>query len=238
MTLSFITANLWRENPRPVETVRSVLKHGAHIIGVNEGRLYGDVLLDLGPGHGYRVYGVKDGNKGNNPILIHEDLHVVDFEQRIISEEVGDSPQRTANCVKWTERGKRAHINTHMDSHVQEGYANPHELPRVDEYIEGMREVTAWGARLSRQGWAVTVTGDMNWSFGRKKIAEWYWSPQRAFRRRAGMVCQFKHFDPPTNRDIEYVFWHPKDYSYLRTETIKREWSDHPIYEVTLRSKP
>jgi hypothetical protein len=241
--LSFTTANLWRENKRPGHDIRLLCKQGTTSVGLNEARKFHQMIDRIARSNGYDAFGTAPGNKGNNPVLLQDDIKVIDVERRTISEEVGISPARTALCVKFKiDKRKYAHINTHFNSHVQEGPANPHELARVGEYIDGIKEVTRWVNRLRKQGFYVVVTGDMNWAYRRRSLKNWWWSPQRAFRRRSGLVCQFDYrvLKRPKGdrRPIEYVLWHPDDFKFRGQHFIRGEHSDHPFHEVTLQPRP
>lgn len=240
--LTIVTANLWRENPRAEHDIRLLVGQGSSSIGINEGRKYASELRTIGTRNGYTVHGEGSTNNGNNPVLLQDSFTVRDVERRVISDRVGISPARTCLGVKFEATHRYAHLNTHFNSHVQEGRADPHELPRVDEYIDGTREVTGWARWLRKHGWRVVVTGDMNWAWMARGAKAWWWSPQRAFKRRCGMICQFdkKMLPRPKGdrRPIEYVFWHPDDFAYQGQNFIKGEHSDHPFHEVALRPRP
>jgi endonuclease/exonuclease/phosphatase family metal-dependent hydrolase len=240
--LNFITANIWRENPKAMSDLRKLLSQGAEVVGLNEARNFAEAIERIAPGKGYVSFGAGPGNRHNNPVLIHDDVRVIDFERRTVSDGIGDSPERTAVCLKFQIGDEKfAVINTHFNSHVQKDKNTPWKLPRVDEFIEATKEVTRWVNRLRKQGYKVVVMGDLNWAWMKRSAKAWWWSPQRAFRRRSGLICQFdkKLLPRPRGdaRPIEYVLWHPDDFVYLGQKFVKPEHSDHPFHEVTLRPR-
>lgn len=240
--LSVITANIWRENPKGMRDLRLLLSQHATVVGLNEARNFAEAIERIAPGKGYTAYGAGPGNRHNNAVLIHDDVRVLDFERRVISEGIGDSPERTAVALKFEVDGtKYAIINTHFNSHVQKDPNTPWALPRVDEFVEGIKEIARWVNRLRKQGFKVIVMGDMNWAWMKRRFRAWWWSPQRAFRRRSGLVSQFDYrmLNRPRGdeRPIEYVLWHPDDFKYVGQKFIKGEHSDHPFHEVTLHPR-
>lgn len=235
--LQVVTANLWRENPKVAEDLRVLSLRRPHVIGINEGANHVDAITAVG---GYQaVYGTKP--KGalskQNPILLRDDLKLLNSGYVVINDAVGISPARTAVWVTYEYRGqKRAHVNTHFNSHVQAGKNVPHKLPRVREYIKGIERVRNLILDLQLAGYQVTLTGDMNWSYT-EGIVQWPWAPKKVFRA-CGLRAQYVHGTDLARpkgdrRRIEYVFADPDDLTLLTQRFIKREHSDHPYHSVT-----
>jgi endonuclease/exonuclease/phosphatase (EEP) superfamily protein YafD len=236
--LAFITANVWKDNPKIEPDLRLLVNQGAFAIGINEGQRFKDQIDRIAARGGYRVYGSDYGTA----ILLHEDVREVRIRTNNISDPVGDSPRRKVTEALFTLHGHEYVIqNTHMNAHVQAGQHKPQDLPRVQEYIDGMKIVTGMAARHREQGRRVITMGDMNWAWSPWDLRQWLWSPQAAFKRRAGMKCQFDKGMLPRpkadGRPIEYVFWHPKDFTFVSQKFIGPESSDHPFHEVTLRPR-
>lgn len=152
---------------------------------------------------------------------------------------MGTSPERDALGATFTLDGvRRAHINAHMNSHVQAGPAKAHDLPRVAEYVAGAKVLTAWVAELEAAGYVVTVTGDLNWAWSARPV-QWAYSPVRVFGR-IGFVSQYDYGVLPRPkgdaRAIEYVLFRPNGYDVTQ-RFVTPEKSDHPWVEVTLTEK-
>ncbi len=235
--LQIITANLWRENQHAAEDLRQLTKSRPHIIGINEGRNH---VAHVATVPGYQaIYGTPAAHALTlqNPILLRDDLKVLNSGYVVINEAVGISPARSAVWVTYEYRGqRRAHVNTHFNSHVQDGLNTPHKLPRVGQYIKGVERLQTLVLDLMRTGYEVTVTGDMNWSYT-EGIVQWPWAPKRVFRA-IGFRSQFVHRTDPErkkgdSRRIEYIFSDPSDLTVLTQRLVKREHSDHPYHSVT-----
>lgn len=239
--LEIVSANLWRKNKHVAEDLEEIAKMRPHIVGVNEGANFVGAITQL---EGYQAIYGRTGKLGSaprgqlqNPILVRDDLEVTAQGRLPVSEAVGRSPERSAVWVAYEHRGqKRAHVNTHFNSHVQAGAARTHSLPRVGEYVRGIRRVKRLVRRLQAQGYKVTVTGDMNWSFTKGK-RQWKFAPVIQFGR-VGLKPQFAYGSDPERpkgdrRRIEYIFADPKDLTVAGQRFVKREHSDHPYHSVT-----
>jgi endonuclease/exonuclease/phosphatase (EEP) superfamily protein YafD len=235
--LEVITANLWRENRFVAADLAEIAKMKPHVVGVNEGANHRAHITSL---EGYQaVYGTQAQSRSalQNPILLRKDLKVLNSGVIEVSKPINRSPGRTAVWVTYEFLGqKRAHVNTHFNSHVQAGARVPHNLPRVGEYVKGIRKVKRLVESLQDDGYKVTLTGDMNWSFTEQAL-QWRWAPKRVFKK-VGMEAQFVHNTDPDRpkgdpRRIEYVFADPNDLTIASQRFVKREHSDHPYHSVT-----
>ena len=235
--LAVITANLFKNNRHAADDLALLAGTGAHIIGINEGKNFADLIQAL---DGYTAY---YGNQGTgrpeqaNPTLVRDDITVHGEGYTEISEAVGKSPGRAAVHVKYDFHGqKRAHVNLHANSHVQDGQATPHRLPRVREYIRGQQATAALIRGLEEEGYAVTITGDLNWSWTRR-ARQWTWAPKVVFGA-LGYRAQFEHDTNPARpkgdpRPIEYVLYKPSDLTIESQSFVEGEHSDHPFHAVT-----
>lgn len=241
--LEIISANLWRENEHVAEDLEEIRKMRPHLVGVNEGANF---VAEITAVEGYQAcYGIdpklklKNAKRDQlqNPILVRDDVKVTAQGRLMVSAAVGTSPGRSAVWVAYEYGGeKRAHVNTHFNSHVQAGAARARNLPRVTEYIKGVRRVRRLVKALKAQGYKVTLTGDMNWGF-LKRRKPWVYSPQVVFKK-VGLRAQFAHKTDPARpkgdrRRIEYVFADPKDLVLAGQRFVKREHSDHPYHSVS-----
>lgn len=240
-TLTVVTANIWRGNPQPARDVRTLYATGADIIAFQEAAGDADTIVDQAARAGYQVTGATGRYADrDNPVALHDDITVHGTDIRTLSDAVGDSPIRKATCVRFEHGGRPvALINFHANSHVQEGPADPRELPRVREYTDAMRLLEAWVRELRAAGYAVVVVGDLNWAWtGRAR--QWKWSPEAVFAR-LGMVTQYDHGMLPRPRGdaraIEYIAWHPADARFVGQRFVTPEKSDHPFHETTLTLK-
>lgn len=237
--LKIITANLWRENPKAAEDLATLAKERAHVIGLNEAAKHTELI---GKVEGYQaIYGRADGPKRaryvelQNPILLRSDIKVLEQGRFLVSRKVGRSPERSLVWVTFEHAGeKRAHINTHFNSHVQAGASKPHKLPRVAEYVRGIRRTKRLVRRLQELGYKVTVSGDMNWSWTKRR-SQWAFSPKRQFRQ-VGLTAQFAFDNDPARpkgdrRRIEYIF-SGDDLVAAEQHMVTPEHSDHPFHCV------
>lgn len=238
--LKIITANLWRENKEVVADLDQLRKERAHIIALNEAANHLDAILQV---KGYQaVYGRASNLERapkielQNPVLVRNGIEVLDQGRLLISKGVNRSPERAAVWFTYEYAGeKRAHINTHFNSHVQAGARVPHNLPRVGEYVRGVRKVKRLVRALQAQGYRVTVSGDMNWSFTKSKT-QWLFSPKSQFKK-VGLRAQFAYKNEPDRpkgdgRRIEYIFADPDDLLAAEQHFVKPEHSDHPFHCV------
>lgn len=218
--LQIVTANLWRENPNIRGDLRLLSKSGAHIIGCQE-------TAHIAPVTGYRWV---PGGTRDVRTLVRTDIEVVEHGTELISQAVGISPERHVQWFVYKWHGVlRAHVNTHWNSHVQAGAAKPYHLPRLAEYIKGARKVAALVANLRAQGYAVTVTGDLNWSYTAGH--QWRWAPRVVFGH-VGLTSQYeaaRHpiLRPGGKRPIDYVFFDRHDLRLVAQRLIDGEHSDH-----------
>lgn len=227
--LQIITANLWKDNPAIEADLAVLAATRAHIIGCQEAARFTRLLRNV---EGYQ-WVVVPGESQTAGVLVRDDVEVVEHGFRQISEAVGISPARGAQWVVYKWHGiLRAHVNTHWNSHVQLGAATPRTLPRVREYIKGTWAVTALVSELKAQGYPVTVTGDLNWSYTAQR-RQWWYAPRQVFGR-LGFVAQFAAATNPwprpkgDRREIEYVFYEPSDLTLVAQRFVEGEHSDHP----------
>lgn len=235
------TANVWKNNPKITDDLQVLAASRAHVIGLNEAWPFFQELSNL---NGYQVfYGTQPEDRvtRTNPILVRSDIEVHGEGFLLISQAVGKSPARGGTYVKYTLHGeKRAHINLHANAHIQKGKATPHKLPRVREFINGMKALADLVRGLEEAGYKVTISGDLNWSWTRGK-RQWAWAP-RVVLGRLGYRAQFQHHTDPKRpkgdrRRIEYVFFKPDDLTILEQRFIGPEHSDHPYHQVTFVTK-
>lgn len=234
-TLSIVCANLWRENQHITDDLDVLAGTKAHLLGCQEAFLFTAPLRQV-PGY-QMVVGGREKDLRQTPILVRDDIQIIGRGHRVISDRVGPSPERGADYVLFEFAGqKRAHINTHMNSHVQQSATVPYNLPRVKEYIQGMRRVKKLIKELEAAGYKVTISGDLNWSWTVGK-RQWAWAPRRVFKK-LGYVAQFEDItdlprpkgDP---RRIEYILYRPEDLTILSQSFVLGEHSDHPWPLVT-----
>lgn len=236
-TLTFISANLWKDNPAPVQDLRVLADTHADIIGVQEGHRFLHQLRSLS---GYQCFDEPHRSHGCQ-ILVRNGIEVVEHGGERISHAVGASPGRHMTWVVYKHRGSlRAHVNTHMNAHVQKDADTPRHIPRVREYIAGAKVVAAKVQELQDQGYAVTVTGDLNWAFSPGR-SQWWWAPRLVFGR-LGLLSQFEAASNPVRpkgdkREVEYVLYDPDDLAILSQRLVPGEHSDHPWHEVTFTYK-
>jgi hypothetical protein len=225
--LDIVTANIWRENPEPNSDIALLASTEAHIIGLNEARKFVPRLQKM---PGYQCFAVGEGHLLNNPILVREDIKVTEAHSHVMCYAVGQSPARSATIVKFEHGGRRAHICTHLNAHIQKGQV-PQDLPRVNEAIRHVVKLERWIRDLRRDGCLVTVSGDFNWSWDAEDKNDWTYSPEAMFAR-LGMTTSF---DLPSNppggtlgsRDIDYVAFYPTDLVVTSQSHIPGEHSDH-----------
>lgn len=236
--LKVITANFWRENKHPRRDLETLASTRAHIIGLNEGkRLVEKVGLHV---QGYRtIITDQQGSANQNPILVREDVDVLGFGSRKMCSKVGISPERWATWVEFEHNGVRfAYVNTHMNSHVQESATQPHNLPRVKEYIEHAIRLRRLVKDLRAQGFEVIVGGDFNWSWS-TAAGQWLWSPRRVLGA-LGLKVQWAHKTAPKGgskgrRRIDYLAHSPAHLT-IHSQRLIKGHSDHlwseVVYEV------
>lgn len=234
---SVITANVFKKNAHIARDLGVLAATRAHVIGLNEAWPFGQELASLA---GYRpYYGTLPEERvtRTNPILVREDIEVHGEGFLVINDRVGKSPARGATYVKFTLHGeKRAHVNLHANAHIQQGPAEPRRLPRVREFIDSMKALTSLVQGLEAEGYRVTISGDLNWSWTRGK-RQWTWAP-RVVLAGLGYKAQFQHhtdLERPKGdqRRIEYVFYKPDDLTILEQRFVGPEHSDHPYHQVT-----
>lgn len=233
--LRVVSANIWRENKHVAEDLGILAETRAHIIGLNEGK----ALVDKVGLHvvGYRtIVAERPGAAHQNPILVREDVELLGFGSRKMCSAVNRSPERWATWVEFEHGGVRfAYVNTHMNSHVQEGKADPHELPRVKEYVEHAVRLRQLVKDLRAKGFEVIVGGDLNWSWTRGPL-QWFWSPKRVFFR-LGLRIQWAHKTAPEGgshgrRRIDYLA-HSPAHLIIHGQRLVKGHSDHLWPEVT-----
>lgn len=182
---------------------------------------------------GYTWYGGNTPFLSNNPILVKDGagIEVESSEARKLCDAVGTSGPRSGVVVKYRVGGKkRAHICTHANAHVEGPNEEPYALPRVKEFIRHMLNLEAWVKELRAEGYAVTVSGDLNWHDDLDQN-DWHYSPEKVFER-LGMTTQFKHSTWPGSgtlggRRIDYFAYEESDLLIVEQSIVLGEHSDH-----------
>jgi hypothetical protein len=238
--LTIRLANLWRENPRVEADLFKLLgDQHAHIVGINEGGDFTAEIRAAATACGYQVFG-DQGSRAErmNPVLVRNDVRVFGHHVYKMCEQVGRpphvSPARHATAVMFQLGSeKRAHLVTHMNSHVQSANG-PRDLPRVGQYVAHMKRLAQLVREARQHGYRVTVSGDLNWSYS-ARVLGWYWSPRRTFKR-LGMVTQWAGRGAPQRgshgrRRIDYVAHDPRDLT-ITGQRLLDTHSDHRAPEI------
>lgn len=237
-------ANLYREERQKVleRGLDALVAGRPHLVGTNESANHLDELQAVADDAGYRLV-VHDRSRrarAQNTVLLRDDVELLGSFVRTMCPAVGDSPERTALVVKYRYAGRRrAHIQTHANSHVQDG-GEPHRLPRVQKgYVPHMRALRALVDELEADDHAVTLAGDLNWAWARK--VAWVFAPKRVLRR-AGLRAQWGHKTAPVwrRRRIDYIAYDPDELTILGQRLVAHDTTDparHPWPEVTFEVK-
>lgn len=240
VTFSVVTANLWRENTQINRDLATLVRNGAEVNGLNEAWPFADEI-EAAARNGYQSIGTRSRKPvRSNAMLIRDDVELLDWRAEVLSRAVGKTPERA-----WVEADLRigghdvTAICTHSNAGVQAGQATPEDLPRVPVTVAGFRRLTARCNALHKAGKRPIVLADLNWSWTPRAV-QWAWSPKAAFGR-IGFVSQYDYgqLDRPKGdrRPIEYVLFHPADFTYKGQRFVTPEKSDHPWHEVDLTIK-
>lgn len=237
MSMKVVSANFYRGNSKPLEAARMLRDMHAHVVGVQEAVRRHRLIMTTMRKDYLGFAGSEDVKAGREvPVFLqkNEQIRYLGDGAYLVSDRVdpsnsGIAPDRFLTWVRFEFKGRKyCLINIHPNAVVQNkktgGFLKG--LKRVREYKKSMRQLEQEIKAQQNDGFAVLVTGDLNWRPIGQRVFKW--SPVAVFERNG---LEF------VNVGVDYVAWQSNAFKMHGKFVIPKgeNGSDHPWVGVNLR---
>lgn len=220
MSLHVLHANVYAANRRKRGALRRARRTGADIISINEGYTSWSLWRALDRYRATRGEGGSDRRRGANSTYTLTRKAITSLGSGTMQWSEQAQPEKFAP-ERWAaytlldhQVGKVAHINFHANATARKRKPGS---PIRCEYRESMVSLERTIRYFKAEGYAVIVTGDLNWP---KRDDDRNWTPGAIFARNDMKVWA---------RGVDYVA-HTNDLTLARATVIPETetGSDHP----------